>query len=458
MYNILIVDDTLKNIQLASTILKQEGYKIVFATSGEQAIERLNGHDFDTILLDIMMPGIDGYETATIIKNDENTEEIPIIFLTANADQDSIVKGFESGASDYISKPFNPVELKLRVKTQCELFNAKKQIKEQLDDNLTLLKQYKKMVDEGSIVSKTDLSGKITYVNDKFIAISGYAKEELLGEPHNIVRHDAAQESIYKDMWQKISNQKCWRGIIKNRKKNGDTYVVNSSIMPILDKDNNTQEYMSIRTDITEAYELKEEIQSTQKEIISRFGEAIESRSKETGAHVKRVAEYSYMMATLCGLSESEAQLLKNSSPMHDIGKIAIPDHVLLKAGKLTSEEFDIIKTHPEIGYEILKTSERPMLRTAAIVSQQHHEKWDGSGYPSGLKGEDIHIYGRITAIADVFDALGHERVYKKAWPEEKIISLFKEERGKHFDPNLVDLFLDNIDTVREIQNKCSAL
>lgn len=458
MYNILIVDDTLKNIQLAATILKENGYKIVFATSGEQALERLNDSAFDTILLDVMMPGMNGYETAEIIKKREETKEIPIIFLTANADKESVIKGFECGASDYVIKPFNPIELKLRVKTQCELFNAKKHIREELDDNIQLLKQYKQMVDESAIVSKTDLHGKITYVNDKFVAISGYLREELLEKPHNIVRHLEVQKNVFKDMWQKISTKQSWSGVVKNRKKDGSCYIVNSHVMPILDKNGNIQEYMSIRTDVTESYELKEEIEATQREIISRFGEAIESRSKETGAHVKRVAEYSYMLALLYGLSESEALLLKNASPMHDIGKIAIPDDVLLKPGKLTSLEFEVIKTHPMIGYDILKSSSRPMLKAAAIISQQHHEKWDGSGYPSGLAGNNIHIYGRITAIADVFDALGHSRIYKEAWPEEKIISLFNEERGKHFDPKLIDIFMDNIEKVREIQAKCCAL
>lgn len=458
MYNVLVVDDTLKNIQLAATILKDDGYKVVFATSGEEALDRLNNnHDFDTILLDVMMPGLNGYEVAEIIKSKESTKDIPIIFLTANSNHESIIKGFESGASDYVTKPFNAMELKLRVKTQCELYNAKKCIKDELDDNIQLLKQYKEMVDKSAIVSKTDLNGKITYVNDKFVAISGFSKEELLGKPHNIVRHLENQKSIFQDMWNKISTKQSWHGIVKNRKKDGSTYVVNSYVMPILDKHGNITEYMSIRTDITESYELKEEIEATQREIISRFGEAIESRSKETGAHVRRVAEYSYMLATLYGLSDSEAQLLKNASPMHDIGKIAIPDDVLLKPGKLTDEEYNIIKSHPTIGYELLKSSKRPMLQAAAIVSQQHHEKWDGSGYPNGLKGTDIHIYGRITAIADVFDALGHDRIYKKAWSEEKILSLFQEERGKHFDPNLIDIFMDNIEQVREIKDKCCA-
>jgi len=134
------------------------------------------------------------------------------------------------------------------------------------------------------------------------------------------------------------------------------------------------------------------------------------------------------------------------ASPMHDIGKIGIPDSILLKPGKLTTEEFEIMKTHAELGYNILKTSKRDMLKAAAIVAHEHHEKWDGSGYPFNKKGDDIHIYGRVSAVADVFDALYHKRCYKEAWPLEDILKLFKEESGKHFDPKLVNILLNNTD------------
>ena len=139
---------------------------------------------------------------------------------------------------------------------------------------------------------------------------------------------------------------------------------------------------------------------------------------------------------------------------MHDIGKVAIPDKILKKPGKLTDEEWVIMRSHCKVGYKILKDSSRPILKAAALVAYRHHEKWDGTGYPNGTKGESIHIFGRITAIADVFDALGSDRCYKKAWDLEKILNLFKEEKGKHFDPKLVDLFLDNLDKFLLIRDK----
>ena len=199
--------------------------------------------------------------------------------------------------------------------------------------------------------------------------------------------------------------------------------------------------------------QLGQEIVETQREVVFTMGAIGESRSKETGNHVKRVAEYSELMALLYGLDKEEAELLKQASPMHDIGKIAIPDAILKKPGRFDDEEREIMNTHAELGYQMIKNSERPLLKAAAIVAYQHHEKWNGKGYPQGLKAENIHIYGRITAIADVFDALGSDRVYKKAWSEERIFKLLEEEKGEHFDPVLIDLFLKNRDKFLAIRD-----
>ncbi|HIP55605.1 MAG TPA: HD domain-containing protein [Arcobacter sp.] len=207
-------------------------------------------------------------------------------------------------------------------------------------------------------------------------------------------------------------------------------------------------------TDITEIMDLNEEIEKTQKEIIYTMGEIGETRSRETGNHVKRVAEYSELLALLYGLNKQEASKLKMASPMHDIGKVGIPDAILNKPGRHTVDEFKVMQTHSILGYEMLKGSDRPIIKAAAIVALEHHEKYDGSGYPNGTAGEDIHIYGRITAIADVFDALGSKRVYKEAWDLNRILDLFKEEKGKQFDPKLVDLFLDNLDKFLSIKDR----
>jgi len=193
--------------------------------------------------------------------------------------------------------------------------------------------------------------------------------------------------------------------------------------------------------------ELLKEITNTQKEVIFTMGAIGESRSQETGNHVKRVAEYSKILATLYGLDAKQAELLKEASPMHDIGKVAIPDAILNKQGSLYGDEWITMKSHAELGYQMLKHSNRLIFKAAAIVAKEHHEKWDGSGYPNALKANDIHIFGRITALADVFDALSSDRCYKKAWSDEKVFQFLKDEKGKHFEPKLVDIFFENIDT-----------
>ena len=191
---------------------------------------------------------------------------------------------------------------------------------------------------------------------------------------------------------------------------------------------------------------LNELLADNQREIIYRIGEIIETRSKESGLHVKRVALYCEQFARLLGLPDERQELLKRASPLHDIGKIGIPDAVLHKPGKLDADEWAIMKTHSQIGYDMLSGSDIELFQVAAQIALNHHEKWDGSGYPQGLTGQAIPLEGRITALVDVFDALGSDRCYKRAWPLDKILALIQEEKGRHFDPELVDLMLTNLD------------
>lgn len=191
---------------------------------------------------------------------------------------------------------------------------------------------------------------------------------------------------------------------------------------------------------------LNELLADNQREIIYRIGEIVETRSKESGLHVKRVALYCEQFARLLGLPDERQELLKRASPLHDIGKIGIPDAVLHKPGKLDADEWAIMKTHSQIGYDMLSGSDIELFQVAAQIALNHHEKWDGSGYPQGLTGQAIPLEGRITALVDVFDALGSDRCYKRAWPLDKILALIQEEKGRHFDPELVDLMLTNLD------------
>lgn len=305
--------------------------------------------------------------------------------------------------------------------------------------------------DKNVIFSKTDLKGIIIHVSEAFCKISGYKKHELIGKNHNIIRHPDMPKETFKYLWDCLKKGEKVNLEVKNKKKDGGYYWVEAEFEPYFDSKGNHVGYSAVRKDIT----ANKDIEDIQREIIFTMGTIGESRSKETGNHVKRVAEYSYLLANLSGrLKEEECELLKQASPMHDIGKVAIPDSILHKAGKLNGLELELMKTHAIKGYDLLKGSDRPLLKMAAIVAKEHHEKWDGSGYPVGLKEEEISIYGRITAICDVFDALGSDRCYKKAWNDEEIFAFLENEKGKHFDPKLIDIFFANLDKFLNIREK----
>ncbi len=199
---------------------------------------------------------------------------------------------------------------------------------------------------------------------------------------------------------------------------------------------------------------LNQEITDTQAELILRLGDVVESRSNEAGNHVRRMSQICHLLAQVSGLPEDETAVLMHAAPMHDIGKIATPDAVLLKPGKLTAEEWEIMKQHPTVGLSILDGSSRPILKAAAVIAHQHHEKFDGSGYPQGLKGHDIHKYARIVAVADVFDALCHKRCYKDAWPVAQVVAHLREVAGHHLDPVYVELLIANIDKAVDINSR----
>ena len=317
-----------------------------------------------------------------------------------------------------------------------------------------ILSQYKNAIDSASIVSKTDSKGIITYVNDKFCDISQYSRDELIGKAHSIVRHADTPKGMFEDMWKTIKSKKIWYGTIQNKKKDGSGYFVSTTIVPIFDSEENIVEYISIRSDVSELVELTLELKHSQEEILNRIGMIAEARSKETGNHVKRVAKYSEIIAKALKLSDEKIELLYNASALHDIGKVGVPDAILLKEGKLTSGEYEIMKSHTYHGYDMLKDSKSDIVKTGAIIALQHHERYDGKGYPSGLKGDDISIFARITSLADVFDALSEERSYKKAWSDEDIFKYIKSEKDKHFDPKVVDAFFQQLDEISLVRKQ----
>ncbi len=306
---------------------------------------------------------------------------------------------------------------------------------------------------EGIYQSTT--AGKLLNVNPAMAVIFGYeTPEEMIDSIQSISEQlfvNPNDRAKLLDRWGK-------EGVVigfetKFKKKNGEVIWLSVSGKSIRDARGNILFYEGSLIETTEVHKLNKEIINTQKEVVTTLGEVVENRSKEAANHVKRVAEYSYLMAIKSGLTEKEARLLQYASPMHDVGKIGIEDSILLKPRKLTAEEFEKMKTHTTIGHSILKNSKREVLQTAAIVANEHHERWDGEGYPNQLSGENIHIFARITAIADVFDALSSKRVYKDAWPMKKVILVMKEggESGQ-FDPTILGVFLENMDHVLKIK------
>lgn len=544
--------------------------------AGLQKVESFHPH---IVISDIRMPNMNGLEMAKEIK--EKSPDTIIVIASAHSEGEYLFEAIQCGVDGFINKPVQMSNLISKIRKFADQLYQN----EQYLTTKQLLEEYKEAVDESMLVSKTDLKGNITYVNDAFVEISGFTREELMGRNHRIVRHPDMPDELFSDMWTTITAGNTWKGVLKNRTRGEGYYIVDAVVKPIVDREGSIQEFISMRRDITEqeeyrqylqkqlgtqdsdvreklelltqyenaveistafcrsdlddyityvnetfckamgyspeelvgmhkndliqersggefnkdsmsywngrlqvvckdgsprylnttmvpiydsqhnvkehmsishdvttAVELQVEIEATQREFLYRLGEIAEMRSRETGQHVRRVAHFSAALARARGLSKEDRELLELVSPMHDAGKIAIPDQILNKPGALTEEEFTIMKTHASIGYEMFKDSGKEVLQAAALVAHTHHEKWNGSGYPNGLAGEEIPLFGRIVAIADVYDALGCDRVYKKAWEHEKIIDFFKAQSGVHFDPVLIELFFEIMPEILKIK------
>ncbi|QKF82616.1 HD domain-containing phosphohydrolase [Halarcobacter ebronensis] len=340
--------------------------------------------------------------------------------------------------------------------TQEEAINELLQVeliesKDILSNKNYLLNEYKRCLDISSVFISINKNFKIINVNSKFLQLTKGRVEEYLGKKLEVIVND---KTIYDEIHSTLAQKKEYRGILTITNKRGEEKYIDFTFTPVFNELKEVVDYLAVGSDISELIELQFEIEDTQKDLILTLGTIGESRSKETANHVKRVALYSYLLAKEYGLSEEEANLLKMASPMHDIGKIGIPDFILNKPGKLTNEEYDVIKTHTTIGYNMFKNSNRKILRSASVVAYEHHEKWDGTGYPRGLEGYQIHIFGRITAVADVFDALISRRVYKESWSLEEVIDYMCSKAGYAFEPRIVDLLIKNLDKILDINSK----
>lgn len=329
---VLVVDDLADNIDILRSILT-DTYDVLVAKSGIMALKILETQTPDIILLDIMMPNMNGYELCQLIKQEPKTSHIPIIFITAMTSAEDEEHGFSVGAVDYITKPITPRTTLARVASHLALAHQNK-LNQQIIENRT--GQLKEV-----LASSVDMLREVGTYNDEL-----------------------------------------------------------------------------------------------------------------TSSHMWRMADYCSVLAEALGWSSSAVENLHLAASMHDTGKIGIPDSILKAPRELTAEEYEIMKQHPIIGYHILGKSKSPQFQLAAEVSLGHHEKWDGTGYPNQLSGEDISIHARIVAIADVFDSLTMERPYKDAWSFEAAFEYLKENAGKHFDPNLVEIFLEQGEAIRAIRDK----
>ena len=339
---VMIVDDTETNIDILVEALGKD-FDLRVAMDGETALEAIADEPPDFILLDIMMPGMDGYEVCRRLKAVPETRDIPIVFLTAMSDEEDEARGLGLGAVDYITKPFSPALVKARVRNQLEL----KRYRDHLED---------------------------------------------------LVRERTRQ--------------------------------------------------LVLTQDVT----------------IQSMGTLAEYRDPETGGHIRRTQHYVRILAEHLKthpkfrerLTDTAIELLVKSAPLHDIGKVGVRDNILLKPGELTEAEFEEMKQHTVYGRDAILASEKKLgqdsfLSVAREIAYSHQEKWDGTGYPQGLKGEEIPLFGRLMAVADVYDALISKRVYKPPYPHETAVAMIREGRGTHFDPDVVDAFLDLSDEFRKI-------
>ncbi len=350
---ILAIDDERINLRVIGGLLRNLGHEPVLTESFAEALGVLDP-SIDLVLLDVMMPETDGFTVARKIRQMPGVSDVPIIMVTALTSKQDRLKAVEAGANDFISKPIDLTELRVRM-------NSLLRMKESQDE---------------------------------------------------VKRYQAELEEM--------------------------VAVRTSALRMALD---NVQQSQRV-------------ILSAHLETIHRLASAAEFKDEETADHIQRMSRYCALLAARLGLPDAEVDMILQASPMHDIGKIGIPDSILLKPARLTPEEWEVMQRHTLYGARILGESSFELLRVGEIIAMSHHEKWDGSGYPRRLSGEDIPLYGRICAVADVFDALTSRRPYKEPYPNEKSLEIMRAGRGTHFDPRILDVFINDFDLVRAIQDE----
>lgn len=490
-WKVIIVDDDQDIHDVTTMVLRGFQFagrelEIIQCFSGEEAKAAIIQHpDTALILLDVVMESDHaGLDVARYVREQANNNKVRIVLRTGQPGQAPEHKVIEEyDINDYKEKTeltahklYTLMYTTLRSYRDITAIEAAKQGLKQVVDasanisSLMSMNQFAGGVldqltallhaDPGALYMGSTHGGLTTRCDRKpYEIIAGTGQfENRVGSNATAVLSNDVVGQLQEVRQRKTHGYKdnAFFGYFENR-LGGENLVYMAGVEDVSALDKDLIELFSRNVSIAfENIHLHEDLEATQREIVYLLGEAVETRSRETGNHVKRVAEISQLLALDYGLSEDWANVVKFASPLHDLGKIGIPDAILNKPGKHTDEEREVMKTHAKIGQDMLKGSNRRVLRAASTIAGEHHERWDGAGYPDGKKGQDIDILGRITAVADVFDALGSERCYKKAWPMEKVLDLMIKERGQQFDPTLVDILLKNIDKIENIQARYS--
>jgi len=490
-WKILIVDDDQEVHSITTLVLKDftyEGRKLEFihAYSGTEAREMIRTHpDTAVIFLDVVMESSDsGLRVVEYIRKELFNVFVRIILRTGQpgqAPEEKVIVDYD--INDYKEKTelssqklftvmvsslrtyrdiltieANREGLKRIIDASASLFELRS-LKQLASGVLTQLVSILHMDPSAVVCEASGIAASNQGETFEVIAATGRF-EDIMGSSNAKSRHLPAE--VVEDMRQALVKESClyfedrYVGYFKSE-VGAETVIYCEGWNELGELNKSLIEIFCANVHI--AFEntlLNKEIEDTQKEIIYTLGEIAEARSKETGCHVKRVSEYCRLLGELYGFSPARLEILRLASPMHDVGKVAIPDAILNNPGPLSDDEFETMKNHAQIGFGMLGTSSRDIMKAAAIIAVQHHEKYNGTGYPKGMKGAEIHIFARIAAIADVFDALCSDRVYRKAYGMDAILSYFERERGEHFDPDLVDLFLDNIDMFQKVRKEIS--
>ncbi len=479
-WKVLIVDDEEEIHNVTKMVLEHfvfdgKGLEIISAYSGQEAKQIiLQEEDIALIMLDVVMEHDDaGLKVVKYIREELKNPFVRIILRTGQpgqAPEEKVIMEYD--INDYKAKTeltaqklFTTMVSSLRTYRDIMTIEMNRKGLEKIIEasaNIFEMQSMRKFA-SGVLTQLTSImnlnrNALYCHTTSGFAAVKSEGEFQILAATGDYYDHvdekvrDVVPKRVLKDLESAFKEKKSiYYGdhyVFYFRNKNDSenmVYVEGTSELSEWDQDLIEIFCANVSIAFDNIY-LNMEIEDTQKEIVFTLGEIAEARSKETGNHVKRVAEYSKLLALKYGLSLEDAEMIRLASPMHDVGKLAIPDAILNKPGRLRADEFEVMKKHAVIGCEMLKNSNRKIMKAATIIANEHHEKYNGKGYPVGKKGEEIHIYGRITAVADVFDALGSDRVYKTAWKLEDILELFRKERGEHFDPILVDILLDYLD------------